>query len=413
MQAVLTPRDLPIAAPRSDVVARVLVATPVVAGTVFAKLAVPPLGVHGLGIVVPLTACAVFLGLASGRLHIVPRRLLLCLVMLSGLGLVQVLRADAFSPASLALMTALAVTYVFMVDSAEADQAWALRFFADLTAILAVLGIAQFVLQFVAERALVFPIETYVPEQFRTLGFHNIAPLYWGSPIFRSNGFVMLEPSEFSQVCAIGLVAELAGRARLLRLALYASALLVSYSGTGLIILAATLPLYVMIERRWGLLAPALVFVVAVALFSTPLHLDSLWRRIGEFASPGSSGFARFVGWRDLFEDKVWTSTGHALFGHGAGSFFEAASRYSASEMSYAKIIFEFGVLGALLYFAFIFYCLFTTRAPFIVRVAIGLCFFMNGAYAPSATSFALSLALWPNDGSARRRVRRLAGAPA
>jgi hypothetical protein len=402
-----------VPATHPDVLSRVLIAVPVIGATLLAKIAVPPLGAHGLGVVVPLTACALFLGLATGRLHFVPRRLLFCLIMLSALGLTQVLRGDAFSLTSIALMAMLAIWYVVAAAREEADAESALRFFGDLTVVIAVLGVAQFALQFVAPRSYVFPIETYVPEHLRTLGFHNIAPLFWQSPIFRSNGFVMLEPSELSQICALGLVTELAGRTRLVRLGLYASAMLVSYSGTGFLILAATLPVYVIIYRRWSLIGPAIVFGVAAVLLSGPLHLDAFLHRTAEFASPRSSGFARFVGWRDLFDDKVWSSTGYALFGHGAGSFYEAAARYSAAEMSYSKMIYEFGVLGALLYFTFIFYCLFTTRAPFIVRLAAAVCFFMNGAYAPSATAFALSLVLWPNEGSKVRPQPLWVGAKA
>jgi hypothetical protein len=390
-----------------------IVFTPVICATLLAKFAMPPLGAHGIGLVVPLTFTALLVGLASGRMQLVPRRLLLYLIMLSVLGLMQVLRAESFSISSLALMAALGVAYVFAARDGKMDAEQALRYFGDLTFVIAMLGIGQFLLQFVAGNGAVFPIETYVPEAARTQGFHNIAPLYWGSDIFRANGVVMLEPSELSQVCALGLISELAGRSRAVRLAIYAGAMIVSYSGTGLIVLAASLPLYAVLYRRWNLLLPGLVIVGIAALFAGPLHLEVLVHRTSEFGSPGSSGFARFVGWRDLFDDQLWSSTTYALFGHGAGSFFEAASRYSAAEMSYSKIIFEFGVLGALVYFTFIFYCLFSTDAPFIVRFAVAVCYLMNGAYAPSVTGFALSLLLWPNARRARRFEQRPAGAVA
>jgi hypothetical protein len=65
--------------------------------------------------------------------------------------------------------------------------------------------------------------------------------------------------------------------------------------------------------------------------------------------------------------------------------------------MAHAKIIFEFGILGALLYFVFIFHCLLRTRAPIVVRAAIVVAYFMNGAYSPTVTGLAASLLLWPS----------------
>lgn len=413
MATALANPPIALAPSETDWLTRAIVFTPVVGATLLAKISITPLGAHGIGIVGPLTCAALVLGLASGRMLVVPRRLLLYLIMLSVLGLIQVLRGDAFSISSIALMAALGASYIFAVSDERVDSALAMRFFGDLTTAIALFGICQFLLQFVAGTAAVFPIETYVPEAARTLGFHNIGPLYWGSPVLKSNGFVMLEPSELSQLCALGLIVELAGKSRALRLALYAGAMIVSYSGTGLIVLAASLPLLAVLYRRWNLLLPGLVFVGIAALFAGPLHLDVLLNRASEFDSRGSSGFARFVGWRDLFDEQLWNSTSAALFGHGAGSFFEAAARYSAAEMSYSKIIFEFGVLGALLYFAFLFYCVFRTSAPFIVRFAVAVAFLMNGAYATTVPCVTLSLLLWPSAAPARRSHPRLVGATA
>ena len=92
----------------------------------------------------------------------------------------------------------------------------------------------------------------------------------------------------------------------------------------------------------------------------------------------------------------MWNEPARALLGYGAGSFFDAAAGYRAGEMAHAKIVFEFGVIGALFYFAFIFYCLLGSRAPIVLRIGIIVAYFMNGAYSPSVTGFATSLLLWP-----------------
>jgi hypothetical protein len=373
-----------------------IVLLPLIGATVLSKLSVPPLGSHGIGLVFPLVFAALAFGLVTGRLQFASQRLLLFLVAVPVLGTIQLLHGEIFSLSSVALMAALGLAYVFTMRAGQIDAAQSLAYFRNLTAAVALLGIAQFVVQFAVGMPMAFPIESYVPAAFRTQAFNNIVPLYWGSSIYKANGVVMLEPSVFSQLCALGLIAELSGAARILRLALFAGALVVSYSGTGLLILAVSLPLFVVMHRRWDLLLQGLLLVLILAVLAEPLNITALLDRTSEFSSRGSSGFARFVAWQDLFADRLWTSTFHALFGFGAGSFVSASAGYAAAEMSYSKIIFEFGVLGGLLYFAFVFYCLLSAPAPLILRIAVCVCYFMNGAYSPSMTGIALSLLLWP-----------------
>jgi len=337
----------------------------------------------------------VVVGVLSSRMQLASNRLAWFLAMLSVLGLIQVWRGDMFSLTSVLMMGVLGLSYV-PVAREGVTSADAVRFFCNLSVLIALLGILQFLLQFAVGRDAAFPIETWVPEAFRTHGYNNMTPLYWGSPIYKANGIVMVEPSTFSQLCALGLIAELSSRERLWRLLAYAGALVVSYSGTGLLILAVTLPLFVIIYARWDLLIKGLLLFAVLAIFSEPLHLQVILNRAGEFNSSGSSAFERFVGWQNLFAEKLWTSPSRALLGYGAGSYFEAASGYDAGEMAHAKIIFEFGVVGALLYFGFIFYCLFRSTAPLILRIAVGVAYFMNGAYSPTVTGVATSLLLWP-----------------
>jgi hypothetical protein len=386
----------------SDWRMKLVVCAPVIGATLMSKFAIPPWGADGFGLNFPIIFAALLFGLVSGRLQLAWRRLLLFMVMLSVLGLVQVLRGDLFSLSSVILMAALGACYVFTAPESDGargrgfDGEQALEFFRNLTFLIAAAGIVQAVVLRVGGQRLGFPIENYVPEAFLTQGFNNIIPLHYGSSTYKANGFVMLEPSVFSQLTAIGLIAELVGRARLLRLVVYTGAMIVAYSGTGLLILAVSLPAYVIIYRRWKLLLPGAFIVAALVLLAEPLQLSAIMNRTGEFGRTGSSGFARFVGWQELFADRLWNSPVHALFGRGAGSFMSQAAGYSAAQMSYSKIIFEFGVLGALLYFAFIFYCILFSHAPLLVRIAVSVCYFLNGAYSPTVTGLVLSLLLWP-----------------
>ena len=381
---------------KADWQTKFIVCGPLIGATVLSKFAVPPFGAQGLGLIFPIIFLAMLFGLATSRLQLAWRRMFLFCVVLSALGMVQVLRGDLFSLSSVAFMGVLGLSFVFTGTSDAYDSRRMLEFFCTLTFVIAALGILQAVLLHVAGPRLAFPIENLVPEAFQTQGYNNITPLFYGSPTYKANGLFLLEPSYFSQLSAIGLVAELSTRSRLIRLATYAAAMIASYSGTGILILAVTLPLYVVLYGRWNLLLPAALIIPLLLIFAEPLHLDFLMHRTNEFSSAGTSGFARFVGWRELFADRLWNSPTHALFGNGAGSFLTQSVGYSAAQMSYSKIIFEFGVLGSLLYFAFIFYCMLSSKAPVIVRVAVLVCYFLNGAYSPTVTGIALSVLLWP-----------------
>ncbi len=376
---------------------KLIVFTPVVCATLLAKFGLPPLTYIGIGLLYPLTFALIAYGFITGQLQFESRRLTFYMIVLSLLGFIQLLRPDSFSLPSFVMMAALASTFVFTTRTSAVSSHVALNFFCNLSALVALLGIVQFFIQFAGNPALIFPIEHFLPAEIRIAGYNNVAPLYYGSPLYKSTGFVMLEPSVFSQLCAIGLIAELYGRSRFLRLAVYVVAMIVAYSGTGLMILAVALPVYVVMYRRWDLLTRGMVLLALVLFLSEPLNLNLLTGRLDEFGRVGSSGFARFVGWQDLFADRLWPSATAALFGHGAGSFESLAAGYAAAQMSYTKILFEFGVLGGLIYFSFIFFCIFSNGAPRIVQVALLVCYFMNGAYSPTFTGLAVSMLLWPN----------------
>lgn len=373
---------------------KAIVYAPLLAATVLAKFSLP--GLSAVGILFPAVILALVIGLGTGRLRPVPVRFAFCLLLLSLLSLVQVLRGETFSMPSLMLMAVICLAYVPSAYDGAVTNEDAERFFRNLSLTIAVAGIVQFGLQSVAGTAVAFPIEHFVPDSFRTHGYNDMNVLSYGSHIYKATGFVMLEPSVFSQLCALGLTAELVYRSRGWRLAAYAGAIVVSYSGTGLLILAVTLPMLLVLHRRWDLLIRGLLLLALLAVLIEPLHLDVTLRRFGEFNSTGSSGFVRFVGWMTLFADKLWTEPARALLGYGSGSFFDMSAGYRAGEMAHAKIIFEFGVLGALLYFTFICYCVMSARAPLVLRVGLLVAYFMNAAYSPSVTGIACSLLLWP-----------------
>lgn len=384
-------------APSRDRFGLALLYAPLIAVTVLSKFSIPPLGAQGHGIALVVFAMVIAAGVMAARMPLEPRRLILYLSVIVLLCLPQLIRPDPFSPSSLLLLAALHLAYVFRIELDTNARTRALTFFLHLCAALALCGIAQFLLQLVVDARLVFPIENFAPRAVVVQFYNQQAPLYYGAALYRSNGLFLVEPSFFSQLLAIAIVVELCTRNRLSYVALYALALLFSYSGTGLLILGVCLPLLVFVRRRWDLLIFGACAVFLLAAFREYLFLDLLLARIGELGSTGSSGYARFVGGFLMFDQFLWDHPWRALLGYGAGAFNDYApfARYPASEMPVFKMIFEFGLAGTALYFGFIFYCVFATAAPVLVRTAIAIAFLLNGLYMPFAHGLALSLLIW------------------
>jgi hypothetical protein len=135
------------------------------------------------------------------------------------------------------------------------------------------------------------------------------------------------------------------------------------------------------------------IAIIAVAAGEL-LQLDVLTSRSKEFTDTNSSGFARFVGGFYLFDVILWDHPWRALFGYGAGAYIEYAhlSPFEAADMPLFKMVVEFGVVGAAIYFAFLARCLFSSGAPRLLCLAIALTFLLNGLYVPSSHAIALSL---------------------
>src|ERR1700722_746879 len=283
-----------------------VLATPLVAATVLSKFAIPPFGAQGIDISFLLLLAALLVGSIGGCIQIEPRRLTLYVMLMGFLGLIQIVQPDVFSVSSMLLLAALHLPYVFSVPDGDDGGDRIIKFFVGIVTVFALCGIAQYSLQFVVNARYLFPIENFFPQSFIVQHFNKQAALGYDSQVYRANGVFLLEPSFFSQVLAVAIVAELCTLARASRLAVFGLALLVSYSGTGMLVLAICLPIYIITRRRWEMLLFGLLALIVVIPLHENLHVDGILSRVGEFGSTQSSAFARFVGGFYLFDQFLW-----------------------------------------------------------------------------------------------------------
>lgn len=368
--------------------------TPIACASLLSKFGIPGYASLGIGIALPLMMLALTFGMLDNRVRIEPKRLGFYCITLAILILPQLMQAGTFSLNSLLMLAVLHIPYVLVVVRGDELAPKVLTFFLHIAKLLACLAIAQYFLQGFVDKALLYPIDNLLPPDFVVQGFNAQGTINYNSTQVRATGVFMLEPSFLTQFLAVAIIAESVTSRRLWTLGLYAVGILVAHAGTGILILLVCMPFVVFTHRRWDLLGLGVIGVVGIFAFGELLNLDFITSRAGEFDDPNSSGFARFVGGFYLFDQMLWPDLKRALFGFGAGAFMDYAHLFDTevADMPLTKMVFEFGVVGALTYFAFIGVSLFASPLPRILSVAIGLTFLLNGMYVPFSHGLALGL---------------------
>ena len=296
-----------------------------------------------------------------------------------------------------------------------------MNFLSTVGCISALIGVMQFTSQFVVGVDVAFFLDTHLPASVTVTGYNALIPLYWSSPVFKSNGVFFLEPSFFCQFLAIAVVAELMLGPRAVRLLILTAGLVCSYSGTGLTMLALFLPFYFLRHGHSRLLFFATLIAAGLILFGDVLRLDAFTRRLSEFSDVQSSGWARFLSMFTVLQRVVYANDLTFFLGRGPGTVQEQFRLFSfnAFDPTWGKVIYEYGLLGSLVYFRF-FYLAFC-KGPKGLRFAVGYTYLFLGGYLLNASVLMqlAGLVVWlgrtsvaaerPEDGTIERRGGRFA----
>jgi hypothetical protein len=278
---------------------------------------------------------------------------LVCVFALEGL-----LSRGASSLNSFGLLLVIYILNIFVVAVSRETYRRILDNFQRMMVITAVLGVIQYAGQFVVPAAWVeylFSFNKIVPSNWLLPAFNTVIPVHLGGAVFKSNGFVFLEPSTFSQFLAVALIIELAVFHSRWRIAAFACAYFITYSGTGLVILVASLPFFLTKLRPSYLLGGALAMGGVILVGGAALNLDVFINRAGGFSNEHSSAFARFVGPWLWIRDFQMADTWRMFFGYGAGSVatLQQNAPFDFHDPTWAKVTMEYGLIGALIFFSF------------------------------------------------------------
>jgi hypothetical protein len=306
---------------------------------------------------------------------------------------------------------AMYLPFAFVLRSGDALFMNCVSYFRSIVLICAVLGILQFPLQRLTSSTLLFTFEGHLPADILLAGFNTFQPLTYGATLCKSNGFFMIEASTFSQFVAVAAIIELLFYRVKWRLAVYGAALMFSYSGTGLIALALA-PAILVSRRSFGTVMTLALFALLVLATPEVWHLSVIEQRTGEFSAPGASGYARFIAPMDMIGKFQVPNPRDLLFGVGPGSMrpHAALMPYETTDPAWAKVLFEYGLVGCLLFWPMWFNAVFS-NAPSIwvgLVLMIGFLSFGGEFLDPRLQTLLLVFCILPKRPMPRSRGYRL-----
>jgi hypothetical protein len=338
--------------------------------------------------------------LASSLLSLDPTRVVLYALAMAGLLVTLLFRSDDFSLYSFAMLASLYLPFVGCMKVTNEQYYSVLDLFQHIAMFIALCGVVQFSLQFIVNTEWMFPFDHLLPNSFFIPSFNLRIPVGDGYEQLKSTGVWFLEPSHFSQTLAFALIIELANFQRKFRLAALAVAYLVSFSGTGfLLLLALALPTLVRARRYFAAAATTGMVLLAPALQDFP-PFSFFFARADEFTNPLASGSMRFLAPYWWLGDQFFPYPDRVLMGFGPGNVEAALATtdYAVQDSSWLKLLAEYGLIGTIPFLVFYTYVIFRHSPDRLLSAACALQFGFLGGYLNSfyIQFFHLALVGWP-----------------
>lgn len=224
--------------------------------------------------------------------------------------------------------------------------------------VISIIGILQFVTQLAGipyRDWLLYFFPRFIDE------FNTSIPLFQGSSLFRSNGLFLLEPSFYSQYLAIAILLDIFFFKNFKRLPLFILAILLSFAGTGLVILFFGFLINITKIPLKKFIFPSLVAVfILLGFFFSDFGTVST-NRLAEFNNQNSSAYNRFIAPFQSFEYFYDQGAKVFLLGGGAGSIdsFRILIQEDIPVMHpnfFIKTFYEYGMISGTLLLIFILY---------------------------------------------------------
>lgn len=315
--------------------------------------------------------------IAKGWAKPSPTRITLYCMMVAG-GCISMLIAK-FPASALSMYMYFALYIFFLFPVVLEDDAYK-RFFrmvAKVGVAICMIGVVQYLLQYALHTPLLFSWRTIIPPEF-LIEFNTENFTAWGSGVYKANGFFLMEASWLSQLgarTALIAVIMLKDPRYLIPCAL---AMLLSYSGTGILLFAifGAIPL-IMLMSKSKYLPWAIAGLIAVALIATfsgkLLNLELFLTRLNEFGRPNTSAYARFEVGGQAFERFLNEPLITILFGAGPATVDNYVQGFLSDGFApgWLKLVAEYGFFGFVIFNAFLITCVWQTTRSAVIAGAI------------------------------------------
>jgi hypothetical protein len=308
------------------------------------------------------------------EIRIIPQRLTFFLVAFVALifsALVSHTYSKYFSFASLGLLIGLYFWSIFAFK--KNGHLVALGYFRTIMLVFSIVGILQFLTQLLG-----IPYRdwlSFIPREYILRDYNYNIPISFSSSLYKSNGIVFLEPSFYSQMISLAIIIEVYRYKKYWHLIFLLPALLLSFSGTGLILLAVGLLPFIFSLKVRRIFLFGIISLTFLILFFVSGFWSYTSNRISEFQRPGTSGYIRFISPVVNYVDFI-TEPGKTiehLFGLGPGGSEEYQWNVVTYPNVFMKLLVEYGIAGFifLLYLVFIFF----SKRPFWLSLSVFLMF--------------------------------------
>ena len=295
--------------------------------------------------------------------------LLICTLMIA-FAVYSPLRPE-FSVPALIFMIFMHVPFLFRVNISRIAYLRIVLTFQNLALLMASMVFFQWAQQ--AAHMPMISMGSYIPESWFLFHYNYIQKVGFYSVWYKPNAFFMLETSFTSQLLAMSLLFEIALFRRPWRILYIGVAQIMTFGGTGILILAAGMLVCVFYMRTKQVIILACAVPV---MFFVALPLGVVHNAIGrtsEISRPGTSGNGRLMAPVQVATETATSSLDRAIFGVGPG-LDSPFKRYKQEVLNApAKLVVEYGVPVAIFWLCWFLGCMFVSGVPVIVIWAMFL----------------------------------------
>jgi hypothetical protein len=331
-----------------------------------------------------------------GEVYISTTRSILFSVFAASVCLSSFLTGREVSVPSIVLLLAGYSTYVIRLEVTQDFYLRCINFFVGFMIVIAVITLVQIGGQAATGRVLVPSMDDLLSKSLIIQGYVYWQTLYWGAALIKPPAFFFREVSFVSQFLALAIVAEIAFFRRLWRLLVLGTALFATFAGTGLLILACTTPLLVAKFSRSAKLIAIPIIAVAVTGLVVSGWFSNVEHRLDEYEDTSSSAYGRFI-YPIVALSHLEETDNPLLSGMGAGNA-DRATKGAGVLAAPTKLLLEYGVIPAVLFYVFFIYCMFYRTPDISFSFAQLVVHVLGGGYllvSPYIILFFILGAMW------------------